>query len=91
MNDDEQKELLPEEIGMPPVEDRIATVTIVWAKDGDILCSYPEDLWLAMRIMSRGIDAIAEKAKEIEALKAKEPSRIIMPAQFDPRFLRRKG
>lgn len=76
-------------LGLPPMEDRQATITIVWHKNGDVLVDYPVDLWLAIRMLSRSIDAVAEKAREDEALKAKEPSRIIMPPQIDRKYLKR--
>lgn len=82
------------DIGMPPVEDRFATLTIVWTKDNQILVNYPQEVHIAIKMLARGMDVVAECAKEnaemAKALVAKEPSKFIMPPYVDPRF-RRKG
>ena len=80
------------DLGLPPEEERIATFTIVWAKDGRMLVNYPLSVPIATKMLSSAMGVVSDHAAAQEdAAKVQQPSKIIMPPMVDPRFLKRDG
>lgn len=89
MADKTQHDVTPD-LGMPPEAERIATFTIVWAKDGRVLVNHPLSVPIATKMLARAMDVISDlAASQEQAAKSQGPSKIIMPPVVDPRFLKR--
>jgi hypothetical protein len=85
-----------------PMEDRAATLTIIWTKTGQIYTSYPTEHHYAVKMLGVALNAVADAIQKsyVEALQriksggiGKEP--LIVPASalpqgVDPRFLRKE-
>jgi len=79
-----------------PVEDRLATISIVWTKDGKVFMSQPSEAHLTIKMLSVALSTLADNLLKISNLAKQKPQTpAIVPARtnqippFDPRFIRK--
>lgn len=83
-----------------PMKDRIATMVLVWTKDGKILMEYPNETHIALKMLTTVMSQLADnemrKYREVQNMAAELGKKIVIPPStrlpsFDPRFLRKPG
>jgi hypothetical protein len=79
--------------GLPPLEARAATLTIVMDKRGALYMNYPEPIFISLQLLAHAsvlfTDMLRKEHELAQVIAAREPGHIVMPPYLDPRFRKR--
>jgi hypothetical protein len=75
-----------------PMEDRIATLTIVWTKTNNVLVKFPKEAHFAVKMVSIALNIVSDLVMN-QVQTAVPPQSRIIPAthipKIDPRFVKK--
>jgi hypothetical protein len=95
MNDNENPQQSPPTPVDPdsiPEQDRLATLTIVWTKDNNVLVKFPKEVHIAVKMVSIALNIVSDLVMQQKQSQPKEPQRIIPATHIpktDPRFIKK--